>query len=115
MARRVLSRMLQEIGIEVVSATGAADGIEFLAHDRGRVDAVVLDARTLVADREYVDRLQGISRDVRAVVLCGPAEAACLNAVAKTRPVWPVEKPYTITALAKALQAALEAKAAHIG
>lgn len=108
--RRVLSRMLTALGVEVAGAADSVEALQFYETNPDAVDLVILDVlMPRLGGRECLDRLRAINPGVRAVVSSGSGHSAAVEEILSRGLVWFLPKPYTMATLSSVLGAALDA------
>ncbi len=93
--REVVRDVLEEVGIEVVVATGGAQGVELFREQAESIDAVLLDMTMPGMDGVTCFRhLQEVRPDARVVVLSGYSEQDVLEEFGQNQLAGFVHKPF---------------------
>ncbi len=107
--RRVLSKMLQELGFEVTGSEDSLEAIEFYRRNAQRIDLVILDlVMPKLGGREVLIRLREINPRVKAILSTGYDREGVVKEILSQRCVSFLQKPYTMDSLATVVQHALE-------
>jgi DNA-binding NtrC family response regulator len=106
--RRLLGRLLDEAGYEVVATRDGDEALSAFAAHRERIAAAVLDAAILPRGAaEVVDGIASVRPDVGFVLVSGAALADDLRARLKTHRGVFLQKPFARRALLRALEDAM--------
>jgi two-component system, cell cycle sensor histidine kinase and response regulator CckA len=107
--RRVLSRMLQELGFEVIGSEDSLEAIEFYRTNSKDIDLVILDlVMPKLGGKEVLARLRGINPEVRAILSTGYDREGVVKEILSQGPVSFLQKPYTMDTLATVVHRALQ-------
>jgi PAS domain S-box-containing protein len=111
--RRVLTRMLNELGYEVVGAGDSVEAVEMYRSASESIDLVILDiVMPRMSGIECLARLREINPELRAVLSSGYDPDASVQQVLGSGLVTFLPKPYTMATLEQVVRRALETKAA---
>jgi DNA-binding NtrC family response regulator len=112
--RRVLTRMLIELGFEVAGSAESIEGVEMYRSAAAAIDLVILDVvMPKLGGVECLARLREIDSGVRAVLSSGYDPPAEVQELLAKGLVAFLPKPYTMAKLEEVVQQALESKAAR--
>ena len=110
--RRVLTRMLNELGYEVAGAGDSLEAVEMYRSAAPSIDLVILDiVMPHIGGVECLARLREINPDVRAVLSSGYDPDASVEKALATGLVAFLPKPYTMSTLEQVVRRALETRA----
>jgi two-component system, cell cycle sensor histidine kinase and response regulator CckA len=111
--RRVLTRMLNELGFEVAGAADSIEGVELYRSAAASIDLVILDVvMPRLGGVECLSRLRDINPAVRAVLSSGYNPDVRVQQALDSGLVAFLAKPYTMARLDQVVRNALEMKAA---
>jgi len=107
--RRVLSKMLQELGFEVTGSEDSLEAIEFYRGNHQAIDLVILDlVMPKLGGGEVLARLRAIQPRIKAILSTGYDRDGVVTEILKQGNVSFLQKPYTMDSLAKVVQQALD-------
>ncbi|HET8546557.1 MAG TPA: PAS domain S-box protein [Bryobacteraceae bacterium] len=111
--RRVLTRMLNELGFEVVGSADSIEGIDMYRSATAAIDLVILDiVMPKLGGVECLARLREINPDIRAVLSSGYDPASEVQELVASGLVAFLPKPYTMATLEHVVRKVLETRAA---
>jgi signal transduction histidine kinase len=106
--RRVIVRMLDVLGFEVLEAVDGRQGIETFTAQRARIGTVLMDLTMPEMDGEHAVReIRRVAADVPVLFMSGYDAQDVLSRFADAGRARFLQKPFSMDALAEALQALL--------
>ncbi len=106
--RRVLSRMLQRLGFDVLSATNGREGVEFLKEHGDGIDLVILDmTMPELSGKETFRLMREIHPDVKVLLTSGYNEQDTISKFAGKGLAGFLQKPVSMAALTEKMKALL--------
>ena len=100
--RRVLSKMLEELGFDVVGSEDSLEAIDFYRGGSAQIDLVILDlVMPRLGGKEVLARLREINPSVRAILSSGYDRAGVIKDILDQGSVSFLQKPYTMETLAE--------------
>jgi CheY-like chemotaxis protein len=107
--RSVMVRMLSSLGFEVVQAAGGKQGIDEFAAHRTSIRAVLLDLTMPEIDGEAAfQEIRRLAADVPVLFMSGYGAQDAPSPFADKGRAGFIQKPFSVDALAEALQTLLE-------
>jgi CheY-like chemotaxis protein len=109
LVRLACQRMVQSLGMPVLTASGGVEAIEVLRAHPGEIHFVVLDLSMPGMDGiATLDALLAVDSSLRVVLSSGFDEQALLGRGAESRVAGFIQKPYTVAEFREALARAVE-------
>jgi len=107
--RGVGSKMLTQLGFQVLTASNGQEGLEIFQKHSDKINCVILDLTMPTMDgKETFRELCRLRSDVRVILSSGYNEQDVIQQFAGKGPAGFVQKPYTVAKLRQALSRVLE-------
>jgi signal transduction histidine kinase len=108
--RRVISRILQQIGFDVIVAAGGREAIEHFRREANGIRVVILDLTMPdLGGDEVLGELRRIDPEVPVIVSSGWAESDAMGRLDAEKIAAFLQKPYELADLRERIRAVLEA------